>query len=66
MVDQVDGWLSRFYERENVEGAILVKEEIIEILNGCSDLKLKTYVMLLAYWNESHRSAISKTKRFRL
>ena len=26
----------------------LPKEDIVEILNACSDIKLKTYVMLLA------------------
>ena len=32
----------------------LSKEDIIDILNTCSDIRLKTYVMLLAdNWNES-------------
>ena len=36
------------------------KDDIIKILNGCSNLRLKTYVMLLAStWSKSHRSLIN-------
>ena len=36
------------------------KDDIIKILNGCSNLRLKTYVMLLAsHWSKSHRSLIN-------
>ena len=49
--------------RKNKEA--LSKEDVTDILNACSDIRLKTYVMLLAsIWNACTRGVISSYQGF--